>query len=1069
MMRRLASIDPGVAVPFFLEGSEARLVSRPVNPGSARAARPRRGSAVSRLRSGWFWPLLMSQVFAAGVARAQTSTDGLVLHGFVPPVNTRPVASLRVRVLPPGAITDPDTVLPVPAVARPPYLSPRRDPTFGAPVRRVTGDAGTTFPLPGGAKGTWGSDARHHYSKDEPWSSDGSLIAIDNNGGTPIEVFLDGNDYTVARGRCPNYISGEDRWHPSPLHPHERINVLGTELMWFDVVDCVKTRSWTLPFPVLGIGPGEGNTSNDGRFIALTDGVRAFVVDMDPQPPFAPYPASRIGPAVDVSNCGLADGCAVGWVSASASGKYVVVKYVNDHPRVYDVNPATLALAPRPMPATEVQCSSGSPAQGYIYDLGHADLALNPYDDDEDVLVGQEHCGNHGRIVDGKRIGGVMMVRLRDGAITPLTDPTNEGFPHHVSMRSIARPGWAYVDYYPKPGTRYDDEIVAVKLDGSGAMQRFAHKHSVFTGCYHCESHAVPSTDGRRMVWASNWAGNCTTCGAAAEIHAYVLDARNVFDPDTAGTRSATLDGSGSRDPDGTIASYHFLFGDGRALGPQRGSSAAHDYRRGAWRASVTVADNFGAKDSAAVAVAVPTPDRPPRGTIVAPAADVTIAAGHNVTLTGAATDPDSNLPLHYLWDLGGGAHNFTTQSPGPVTFNNPGTFVVRFLVTDAPGLDDPRPPSVRVTVTPAGGRAPVVTAPAAVSGTELKTLSLTVTAADPDGDPITSLTANLAGLPPGSGAVFTPNATNTAGTLTWTPSANAGRAAPYIVTFTAVNTLRDSVATAITIADIYGRNLVMNSSFESDTKGWASSGKASFWRVAGGQSGAWALQIQGPATLGTFGMNDSPNTVDSTLRAGTRYRFRAWVRSAGSAGKAKLRVREYSGTTQVGTTAYSAPVTLSPGWQPLALDYQAVQAGTALDFQVLDDPLVPGEAFLLDNVSAVIVPPGGTSAVEDDSVMLPDLAATRPLAASITPHPVSGASTLRFATSRPGPLRVSLLDIGGRRVRTLIDERDAPAGQHGLTISSLGADGTRLPAGIYFYRIEAAEGMSHGRFVVLK
>src|SRR5206468_6265828 len=137
-----------------------------------------------------------------------------------------------------------------------------------------------------------------------------------------------------------------------------------------------------------------------------------------------------------------------------------------------------------------------------------------------------------------------------------------------------------------------------------------------------------------------------------------------------------------------------------------------------------------------------------------------------------------------------------------------------------------------------------------------------------------------------------------------------------------------------------------------------------SFWRVAGGQSGAWALQIQGPATLGTFGMNDSPNTVDSTLRAGTRYRFRAWVRSAGSAGKAKLRVREYSGTTQVGTTAYSAPVTLSPGWQPLALDYQAVQAGTALDFQVLDDPLVPGEAFLLDNVSAVIVPPGGTSAV---------------------------------------------------------------------------------------------------------
>src|SRR5437899_5651433 len=41
--------------------------------------------------------------------------------------------------------------------------------------------------------------------------------------------------------------------------------------------------SWTLPFPVIGIG---GTPSDDGRFIALSDSKRFMVVDMDPQPPF---------------------------------------------------------------------------------------------------------------------------------------------------------------------------------------------------------------------------------------------------------------------------------------------------------------------------------------------------------------------------------------------------------------------------------------------------------------------------------------------------------------------------------------------------------------------------------------------------------------------------------------------------------------------------------------------------------------------------------------------------------------------------------------------------------------
>src|SRR5206468_8077147 len=87
-----------------------------------------------------------------------------------------------------------------------------------------------------------------------------------------------------------------------------------------------------------------------------------------------------------------------------------------------------------------------------------------------------------------------------------LTDPNNEAFASHISTRNVNRPGWAYVDYYVEDGKRFSAEVIAVKLDGSQAVQRFAHEHSAFSGCYRCEPHASPSPDGRRIIFASNWA-----------------------------------------------------------------------------------------------------------------------------------------------------------------------------------------------------------------------------------------------------------------------------------------------------------------------------------------------------------------------------------------------------------------------------------------------------------------------------------------------------------------------------------------------------------------------------------
>jgi len=53
------------------------------------------------------------------------------------------------------------------------------DPVFGTRVERITNDPGMpTLPL----SGRWGRDARHVYSTQQPWNSDGTLLVIDSQG-----------------------------------------------------------------------------------------------------------------------------------------------------------------------------------------------------------------------------------------------------------------------------------------------------------------------------------------------------------------------------------------------------------------------------------------------------------------------------------------------------------------------------------------------------------------------------------------------------------------------------------------------------------------------------------------------------------------------------------------------------------------------------------------------------------------------------------------------------------------------------------------------------------------------
>ena len=423
---------------------------------------------------------------------------------------------------------------PKPAVPdRPAYLKPWTDPETGFRVTRITGDSGEPVELAGG-RGTWGKDTRQHYSKDQPWSADGTLLAIENRaGGTPAALLLDGNSYRPLYGR-PTYKLDEFRWHPSRAYAHVQIGLRADSLVWFDPVAGLRVRGWKLPFRPVGIGLGEGNTSLDGRFLALANHDSIVIVDMDPQPPLASYAEGnrRIGPIYAVAPCSLdvaaPDKFTMGNASVSPSGRYLDLKFggvsgdsTADAHRIFDVDSATLALRPHVLAGNSPRCGSfQARPDGWIYPLKHADMALDPFDHDEDVIIGGCTC-------PGWNLGHVVMVRLRDGAVTALTDPKNEASVGHVSTRNLDRPGWAYVSYIQGAGKQFGGEIVAVKLDGSGTVEHFGHHRSVWQGCYRCEAQPVPSRDGRRVLFASNWAEALEK--RPEQISAFIVDAR----PDT--------------------------------------------------------------------------------------------------------------------------------------------------------------------------------------------------------------------------------------------------------------------------------------------------------------------------------------------------------------------------------------------------------------------------------------------------------------------------------------------------------------------------------------------------------
>lgn len=149
---------------------------------------------------------------------------------------------------------------------------------------------------------------------------------------------------------------------------------------------------------------------------------------------------------------------------------------------------------------------------------------------------------------------------------------------------------------------------------------------------------------------------------------------------------SVELDASGSHDPDGTIVSYRWNFGDG---GTAEGSTAAHVFGRdGAYTVILDVVDDRGGRTSLEREIQVNN------------SAPTAVFEGSSVGLEAhfdgsGSSDADGTVRSH-VWDFGDG-----TAASGAVVdhrYSAPGSYEVILTVTDDKGLTGSTRSTVDVT-----------------------------------------------------------------------------------------------------------------------------------------------------------------------------------------------------------------------------------------------------------------------------------------------------------------------------------------------------------------------------------
>jgi PKD repeat protein len=158
----------------------------------------------------------------------------------------------------------------------------------------------------------------------------------------------------------------------------------------------------------------------------------------------------------------------------------------------------------------------------------------------------------------------------------------------------------------------------------------------------------------------------------------------------TSADLTASFDAAGSTDPDGTITSVSWAFGDGATA---TGTTASHTYAAaGTYSVTATVTDDDGATATTTrtVTVTAPVPNVAPTAAFTPTATDLA------VTVDGSASADSDGTVAGYAWDFGDGSKG--TGATASHTYTEAGTYQVALTVTDDDGATGTSTQAVTVT-----------------------------------------------------------------------------------------------------------------------------------------------------------------------------------------------------------------------------------------------------------------------------------------------------------------------------------------------------------------------------------
>ena len=141
-----------------------------------------------------------------------------------------------------------------------------------------------------------------------------------------------------------------------------------------------------------------------------------------------------------------------------------------------------------------------------------------------------------------------------------------------------------------------------------------------------------------------------------------------------------TFDGSGSYDPDGSITSYSWTFGDG---GTESGKNPSHTYTtQGTFTVTLKVTDNNGATDTDTAKVTIGGNKSPVANFTYSPVSPTDLD-----TITFTDTSTDDGQIINWTWYFGDGNISYA-QNPS-YKYDDNGTYIVVLTVKDDEGASD--------------------------------------------------------------------------------------------------------------------------------------------------------------------------------------------------------------------------------------------------------------------------------------------------------------------------------------------------------------------------------------------